>query len=109
MEEFILAMVPITLILSVAGVAIFRPLTKRLGSIMEANALARRQGSDDRLQFEHLKTLLETQSLRLEQLEQRLEFTESMLEARQSRYLRSGSGAVSPDSLSRGPKAHSLE
>jgi len=90
MEELILALVPITLILSAAGVAIFRPLTKRLGNIMEANALARRQGVDERLQYEHLKTLLETQSLRIEQLEQRLEFTESLLEARQPPYLPRG-------------------
>lgn len=82
MEEFFIALVPITFILSLAGVLIFRPLTKRLGNVMEANALARRQAADDRLHDEHLKTLLETQNLKIQQLEQRLEFTESLLEAR---------------------------
>lgn len=87
MEEFFLALVPITLILSVAGVLIFRPLTKRLGNVMEANALARQQGVDDKLHHEHVKTLLETQNLKIHQLEQRLEFTESLLEARAAQQL----------------------
>ena len=87
MEEFFLALVPITLILSVAGVLIFRPLTKRLGNVMEANALARQQVVDDKLHHEHVKTLLETQNLKILQLEQRVEFTESLLEARAARQL----------------------
>jgi hypothetical protein len=87
MEEFFLALVPITLILSVAGVLIFRPLTKRLGNVMEANALARQQVVDDKLHHDHVKTLLETQNLKILQLEQRLEFTESLLEARTTQQL----------------------
>jgi len=82
MEEFFIALVPITFILSVAGVLIFRPLTKRLGNVMEANALSRRQAAEDQLHQEHVKTLLDTQNLKIQQLEQRLEFTESLLEAR---------------------------
>ena len=87
MEEFFIALVPITFILSFAGVLIFRPLTKRLGSVMEANALAKQQVADDKLHHDHVKVLLETQSLRIQQLEQRLEFTESLLEARPSQLL----------------------
>ena len=90
MEEFFFALIPITFILSVAGVLIFRPLTKRLGKVMEANALARQQVVDDKLHHDHVKTLLETQNLKIQQLEQRLEFTESLLEARPSRYLGGG-------------------
>lgn len=90
MEAFFVMMVPVTLFLSVAGVAIFRPLTKRLGDVLEANAASKRQEADDRLQYEHLKMLLETQNLRLEQMEQRLEFTESLLEARPPVYLKGG-------------------
>lgn len=90
MEEFFLALVPITFILSTAGVLIFRPLTKRLGNVMEANALARQQVVDDKLHHEHVKTLLETQNLKILQLEQRLEFAESLLEARTSQRLPGG-------------------
>jgi len=90
MEEFFLALVPITFILSTAGVLIFRPLTKRLGNVMEANALARQHGADEKLHQEHVKTLLETQNLKIAQLEQRLEFTESLLEARHLQRLPGG-------------------
>ena len=90
MEEFFIALVPITFILSFAGVLIFRPLTKRLGNVMEANALARQQVVDDKLHHDHVKTLLETQNLKIQQLEQRLEFTESLLEARSAHYLGGG-------------------
>jgi len=83
MEDFFFALIPITFILSVSGVLIFRPLAKRLGNVMEANALARQQVVDDKLHHEHVKTLLETQNLRLE-------FTESLLEARPSQYLAGG-------------------
>jgi len=37
-----------------------------------------------------VKTLLETQNLKIQQLEQRLEFTESLLETRPSQYLAGG-------------------
>ena len=59
-------------------------------AVMEANALARQQVVDDKLHHDHVKTLLETQNLKIQQLEQRLEFTESLLEARPSRYLGGG-------------------
>ena len=90
MEEFFIALVPITFILSFAGVLIFRPLTKRLGNVMEANALAKQQVVDDKLHHEHVKTLLETQNLKIHQLEQRLEFAESLLETRSPQHLSGG-------------------
>lgn len=90
MEDFFFALIPITFILSFAGVLIFRPLTKRLGNVMEANALAKQQVVDDKLHHEHVKTLLETQNLKIQQLEQRIEFTESLLEARAAQHLGAG-------------------
>jgi len=90
MEDFFWALVPITFILSAAGVLIFRPLAKRLGSVLEANAVARQQGVDDKLHQEHVKTLLETQNLKIRQLEQRVEFTEALLETRPAQYLVGG-------------------
>lgn len=87
MEELFIAMVPVTLFLTIGGVLIFRPLTKRLGLMLEANAAGRRGEETDRLHYEHVRALLEAQNLKLETLEQRLEFTESLLEARQNGYL----------------------
>lgn len=87
MEEFFLALVPITLILSVSSVMIFRPLTKRLGDIMQVNAEGRRTATNERLNHEHLKTLIEVQAHRIESLEHRLEFAESLLESGTPRFL----------------------
>ena len=38
MEAFFIALVPITMFLTIGGVLVLRPLTKRLGLLMEASA-----------------------------------------------------------------------
>jgi hypothetical protein len=87
MEEFFIALVPITFILSLAGVLIFRPLTKRLGNVMEANALGKRDAAQERLQYESLKALVDAQNLKIDHLKRRLEFAEGLLESRTARVL----------------------
>lgn len=82
MEEFFIAMVPVTLFLTIGGVLVFRPLTKRIGLMLEANAAGKRSDEMGRIQHDHLRALLEAQTLKIEALEQRVEFTESLLEAR---------------------------
>lgn len=82
MEAFFIAMVPVTFFLTVGGVLVLRPLTKRLGMLLEANAANRRSSEEDRIHYEHVRALLEAQSLKIDALEQRLQFTESLLEAR---------------------------
>ena len=82
MEELFIALVPMTLFLTIGGVLVFRPLTKRLGSILEANATSKRSDEMDRIQHEHLRAMIDAQSLKIETLEQRIEFSESLLEAR---------------------------
>ena len=82
MEEFVLALVPITGFLTLGGVLVFRPLTKRLGLMLEANAASKRSDEIDKFQHEHMRAILETQNLKIEALEQRIEFSESLLEAR---------------------------
>ncbi|MGD8496740.1 MAG: hypothetical protein PVF05_11150 [Gemmatimonadales bacterium] len=104
MEELFIAMVPVTLFLTIGGVLIFRPLTKRLGLMLEANAANKRADESDRIQYDHVRALLEAQTLKIEALEQRLEFTESLLETRtRRRYLRPGLEGASrpglPDTL----------
>ena len=80
--EFFVALVPITMILTVGGVLVFRPLTKRIGLMLEANAAGKRSDEMDRIQHEHLRALLDAQTLKIDALEQRIEFNESLLEAR---------------------------
>ena len=82
MEAFFVAMVPVTLFLTIGGVLVFRPLTKRIGLILEANAASKRSDELDRIQHDHLRALLDAQTLKIQALEQRIEFNESLLEAR---------------------------
>ncbi len=99
MEAFFIALVPITLFLTVGGVLVLRPLTKRLGLLMEASAKARGSNAEEQLQIEHMRLMIETQNLKLEQLEQKLSFTESLLESRTSAFLAASPG-VAPREMS---------
>ena len=88
MEELI----PITLFLTVGAVAILRPLTSRLGKLLEVMARERtpalRNPAED-ADSQRLRALLEHVSRRLDLMEERLDFTERLLSAaredRQSR------------------------
>ncbi len=87
MEEIIIALVPMTLFLTIGGVLVFRPLTKRLGLMLESNAANKRSDEMDRIQNEHLRAMIETQNSKIEALEQRVQFSESLLEARAANLL----------------------
>lgn len=98
MEEMFFAMIPISLFLTIGGVLIFRPLTKRLGLMLEAHVAGKREEETGRIHYEHVRALLEAQNLKIEALEQRLEFTESLLEERTPRRgLRPELAATGPD------------
>lgn len=99
MEAFFIALVPITLFLTVGGVLVLRPLTKRLGALMEASAKSKGSTAEEQMQIEHMKLMIETQNLKLEQLEQKLSFTESLLESRTSAFLAARPG-VGPREIS---------
>jgi len=98
-EAFFIALVPITLFLTIGGVLVLRPLTKRLGLLMEASAKARGSNAEEQMQIEHMRLMIETQNLKLEQLEQKLSFTESLLESRTSAFLAAKPG-VAPREMS---------
>jgi uncharacterized membrane protein len=98
-EAFFIALVPITMFLTIGGVLVLRPLTKRLGLLMEASAKSRGTNADEQLQIEHLRLMIDTQNLKFEQLEQKLSFTESLLESRTSAWLAARPG-VAPRELS---------
>lgn len=94
MEAFFISLVPISLFLTIGGVLVLRPVTKRLGLLIEASAKARGANVEEQLQLDHLRLMVETQNLKLEQLEQKLSFTESLLESRTSAFLAARTGAV---------------
>lgn len=80
MEELI----PIVLFISIAAVAIFRPLTKRIGLMIEQSYKDRQAAapSAQSPQFERLAMLMERMIDRMDRLEDRVDFTERMLDSR---------------------------
>ena len=84
----------VVLILAVSGVILLRPLSKQLGTLLEAMAKERtepRLGED----LGHMRDLLETIDGRLSLMEERQDFTDALLQDPEKRNLRLG--ATPPD------------
>ena len=71
-------LIPIVMFLSLAAVLIFRPLTTRLGSVLERKASDK---LDESPQLERLTRVMEHLVDRMDRLEERVDFTERMLES----------------------------
>ena len=78
--------VPVVLILTVGGVAILRPLSKRLGDLLEAMAVERRTPKLDD-EIARLRHSMEHIGERLELLEERQDFTDALLRSPDKRRL----------------------
>lgn len=90
MEE----LVPIFLFMCIAAVMIFRPMTKRLGALLEEMARDRRaMRAPENGQMDRVVGLLEQLNTRLDLLEDRMEFMERLSDAR-PRHRSRLSGAV---------------
>ena len=87
MEDILIPFIPMTLFVCAAGVAIFRPISKRLGNIMEMHYKGRLEQQHDQSGQAELKMLLVSLDKRLELMEQRLEFTESLIDSQSRREL----------------------
>ncbi len=70
--------VAVTLFLSIAGVLILRPLTKRLGDLIEITS-RRQQGETRREEVTRLTEVIGHLADRLEHLEQRQDFTDQLV------------------------------
>ena len=81
-EEFI----PIVAIISFAAVAIFRPITKRLGEVLLLHARSRHErpprAAVDPTDTERIRGAIAGLEQRLDLFEQRLDFTEALVERR---------------------------
>jgi hypothetical protein len=86
----------VILILTVAGVILLKPLSKQLGTLLEAMA-RERSAPQVGEELGHMRDLLETINGRLSLLEERQDFTDAMLQdpERKSRRL----GAASRERL----------
>jgi hypothetical protein len=72
------ALIPITFFMCVAAVLIVRPVTKRLGGLIEVMTRERAQARNDDTSARTL-VLLEQISRRLDMMEDRLDFTERLV------------------------------
>jgi len=72
-------LIPITLFLSVAAVMILRPLTSRLGRLLEAIAHEKRRAPADEVDTANVRMLVDHLSKRLDLIEERLDFTERLI------------------------------
>ncbi len=76
-------LIPIVLFISMAAVAIFRPLTTRIGKVIERSHAEKAVAPDP--QTERLMQLMERLVDRIDRLEERVDFTERILERQQAR------------------------
>lgn len=88
MEELI----PIVLFMSIAGVLILRPVTKKLGLLLEAFAKERMAGASpvralEEAQLERMTNTLERLNNRLDLMDDRVAFMERLVEDRPRRRL----------------------
>ena len=84
-------LIPIVMFLSIAAVAIFRPLTTRIGKVIEQSHAKKSVGQDP--QIERIMQLMERLVDRMDRLEDRVDFTERVLERqRMQGQLTRGSG-----------------
>lgn len=82
MEEIAPMLVAITLILTCGTVMLLRPVAKRLGALLEL-MVKQRSGELKAPGAERIENLLEAMDSRMGLVEERLDFTDSLLQARQ--------------------------
>jgi hypothetical protein len=78
-SETVAMIIAVTFILTAGGVAIIRPISKRLGDLIELYSRDRQSGLQTEVQ--QLRDLLETTTARMQLLEERQDFTERLLTA----------------------------
>lgn len=84
------ALIPIVLFMCIAGVLILRPVSKKLGLLLEALAkerMAAPNRSLDDVQIERITSVLEQLNNRLDLVDDRVAFMERLVEERPRRRL----------------------
>jgi hypothetical protein len=77
-------LIPITMFICIAAVAILRPISRNLGGLLEAiknEKLGTARGSDDP-DIARVRVLVEHMSQRLDLMEERMDFTERLINGR---------------------------
>ncbi len=86
-ENIVMAVILVTLFLTIGGVLVLHPIAKRVGDLLEVMTRERLDPSRSK-EMEHVHDLLETVTSRMSLMEERQEFTD--------RLLQSGSSARTP-------------
>jgi hypothetical protein len=76
------ALIPITMFMCIAAVMILRPVTKKLGGLLEAISRDRTQARAEDANTTRVVALMEHMHRRLDHLEERLDFTERLVSDR---------------------------
>lgn len=79
-ETFYLALVMITITLTVGGIMILGPIAKQLGAYLEAATQARLRGTPE-ADMARIHDLLSSIDARLNQIEERQDFAEALISA----------------------------
>ncbi len=77
-EALAALVVPVVLIVTVGGVVLFRPLMKRLGTLLDAIALEKTRSSP--AEVERLQDVIAAMNERMSLLEERQDFTERLID-----------------------------
>lgn len=76
------ALIPISMFFSIAFVMVLRPITKKLGGLIEAVTRDKVQARTDDAGNARIALLLEQMNRRMELVEERLDFTERLVGSR---------------------------
>jgi hypothetical protein len=76
------SLVPITLFMCIAGVLVLRPITKKLGALIEVTAREKSLARNDDAANARIMLLMEQMARRIELIEERLDFTERLVASR---------------------------
>jgi len=79
------ALIPITMFISIAAVLILRPMTSRVGGLLQAMTKERTATTSESADITRMRVLVEHVSKRMDLLEERLDFTERLLASGRSR------------------------
>ena len=77
-EALAALVVPVVFIVTVGGVVLFRPLMKRLGTLLDAMALEKSSSSSEDVR--RLQDVVEAMNQRMSLLEERQDFTERLID-----------------------------
>jgi hypothetical protein len=76
------ALIPISMFMCIAAVMILRPITKKIGGLLEVMTRDRSQVRSDDAGNARIAALMEHMTRRLDHIEERLDFTERLVSTR---------------------------